>query len=54
MGEVTLQQALDEFKTVYMPTRNPAARTREKYLNDLKAFIVFFENVSGYKGRGVP
>ena len=43
MGEITLQQALDEFKTVYMPARNLAARTREEYSNDLKAFIDFLE-----------
>lgn len=43
MGEITLQQALDEFKTVYMPARNLAARTREEYSNDLKAFIHFLE-----------
>jgi|SRR5271157_179342 len=43
MGEITLQQALDEFKTVYMPARNLAARTREEYSNDLRAFIDFLE-----------
>jgi integrase/recombinase XerD len=41
MGEIALQQALDEFKTVYMPARNLAERTREEYSNDLKAFIDF-------------
>ena len=39
MGEITLQQALEEFKTVYMPARNLAARTRIEYANDLKGFI---------------
>lgn len=43
MGEITLQQALVEFKTVYMPARNLAARTREEYANDLKDFIGFME-----------
>ncbi len=43
MGEITLLQALDEFRTIYMPARNLAARTREEYANDLKAFIVFLE-----------
>lgn len=41
MGEMTFQQALDEFKTVYMPARNLAPRTRIEYVNDLKAFIDF-------------
>jgi len=41
MGEITLHQALVEFKTVYMPARNLAARTREEYANDLKDFIDF-------------
>jgi hypothetical protein len=43
MGEITLQQALEEFKTVYMPARNLAARAREEYSNDLKGFIDFLE-----------
>jgi len=43
MGEITLHQALEEFKTVYMPARNLAARTREEYSNDLKAFIDFLD-----------
>lgn len=30
MGEITFQQALEEYKTVYMPARNLAARTRNK------------------------
>lgn len=44
MGEITLQQALDEFKTTYLPARNLATRTREEYANDLKDFI-------GYLGK---
>jgi integrase/recombinase XerD len=43
MGEITLQQALDEFKKVYMPARNLAARTREEYSNDLKDFLDFLK-----------
>ena len=45
MGETTLQQALEEFKTVYMPARNLAARTRIEYANDLKAFIDYLATV---------
>src|SRR3990170_3027080 len=43
MGEITLQQALDEFKTVYMPSRNFAIRTRKEYLNDLEDLLRFLE-----------
>ncbi|MDR3577034.1 MAG: hypothetical protein P4L50_24490 [Anaerolineaceae bacterium] len=43
MGKITLQQDLDEFKTVYMPARNLAARTREEYSKNPKAFIDFLE-----------
>ena len=41
MGEITLQQALEEFKTVYMPARNLGLRTRIEYANDLRTFIDF-------------
>jgi site-specific recombinase XerD len=41
MGEVTLKQTLDEFKTVYMPSRNYAPRTREEYLNDVEELVEF-------------
>lgn len=49
MGEITLQQALFEFKTVYMPARNLAARTREEYANDLVPFIDFLGQTGIYK-----
>lgn len=39
MGEITLIKALDDYKTVYMPYRNFAERTREEYLNDLENFV---------------
>jgi len=45
MGEITLQHALEEFKTVYMPARNLAARTRIEYANDLKAFIDYLAGI---------
>jgi site-specific recombinase XerD len=45
MGKITLRQALNEFKTVYMPARNLADRTREEYSNDLTALIDFLENI---------
>lgn len=43
MGEITWKQALEEFETVYMPSRNLAKRTRIEYSNDLQAFIDFLE-----------
>lgn len=45
MVEIRLQDALMEFKTVYMPSRNFAARSREEYLNDLEDLLVFLEQL---------
>lgn len=47
MGEITIRKALDDYKTVYMPYRNFADRTREEYQNDLEDFIKFLE------GKGI-
>src|SRR5512133_313850 len=43
MGDITLKKALDDYKTIYMPYRNFAERTREEYINDLEDFIDFAE-----------
>src|SRR5215213_552589 len=43
MGDITLRKALDEYKTIYMPYRNFADRTRVEYQNDLEGFIGFLE-----------
>ena len=43
MGEITIRKALDDYKTVYMPYRNFADRTREEYQNDLENFVEFLE-----------
>src|SRR5688572_29906214 len=43
MGEITLRKALDDYKTIYMPYRNFAERTRVEYLNDLEDLIRFVE-----------
>lgn len=43
MGEITIRKALDVYKTVYMPYRNFADRTREEYQNDLEDFVKFLE-----------
>src|SRR3990172_3034641 len=41
MGDITLKQALDEYKDIYMASRNFAQRTRVEYLNDLEDLIQF-------------
>ncbi len=43
MGEITIKKALFDYKTVYMPYRNFADRTREEYLNDLEDFAEVLE-----------
>lgn len=43
MGGLTLREALEEYRTIYMPYRNFAERTREEYTNDLQDFIEFAE-----------
>jgi integrase/recombinase XerD len=43
MGEITIRKTLDDYKTVYMPYRNFANRTREEYQNDLEDFVGFIE-----------
>jgi integrase/recombinase XerD len=45
MGNITLRKALDDYKTVYMPYRNFAERTRVEYQNDLESLIRFLEQV---------
>jgi integrase/recombinase XerD len=40
-----LQQALDEFKTVYLPARNYAFRARKEYANDLRELVEFLEKI---------
>src|SRR6266540_5891985 len=56
MGEITLRKALDDYKTVYMPYRNFAERTREEYLNDLEDLVRFLEKsgIEHVKGLGLP
>lgn len=51
MGEMKLQQALDEFKTVYLPARNYAFRTRKEYANDLGELVEFL-NQNGISRAG--
>jgi len=56
MGEVTLRKALDDYRTIYMPYRNFADRTRVEYQNDLEAFIEFLNQsgINQVRGLGLP
>jgi len=56
MGDITIRKALDDYKTVYMPYRNFAERTREEYLNDLDGFVEFLNNlgIDHVKEMGLP
>lgn len=53
MGDITLREALDEYKNVYMAYRNFAERTREEYQNDIEDFIEFFEKSGMVRTRDV-
>src|SRR5687768_9638483 len=56
MGDTTIRKALDDYKTVHMPYRIFADRTREDYENDLKQFVEFLEEVGidNVKAIGLP
>lgn len=45
MGDLTLRQALDEYKDIYMASRNFTQRTRVEYLNDLDDLIRFMDQL---------
>jgi site-specific recombinase XerD len=56
MGEITLRQALEEYKNIYIASRNFAERTRVEYLNDIQDLIHFLEqaNLKEVKDIGLP
>src|SRR5687768_4860352 len=56
MGDVTLRKSLDDYKTVYMPYRNFAERTRVEYQNDLEDLVGFLEKagIEHVRSIGVP
>jgi len=56
MGNITLREALDEYKNVYMAYRNFAERTRVEYQNDLENFIEFLgrSGIDQVKELGLP
>ena len=41
MRKIAITKALDDYKTIYIPYRNFADRTRVEYQNDLEGFIEF-------------
>jgi site-specific recombinase XerD len=51
MGEITIREAIEEYKNVYLPARNLAERTREEYTNDLKDLVEFLQK-TGIKRVG--
>ncbi|MBE0410420.1 MAG: site-specific integrase, partial [Anaerolineales bacterium] len=53
MGEMTLREALKEYKSVYMPYRNFAERTRVEYSNDLDDLIGYMERSGVYRVGGL-
>jgi site-specific recombinase XerD len=56
MGDTTFKKALDDYKTIYMPYRNFAERTRVEYQNDLENLIGFLEEkgINHVKEIGLP
>jgi site-specific recombinase XerD len=49
MGEITIKKASFDYKTVYMPYRNFAERTRLEYFNDLEGLVEALEKVGVYQ-----
>lgn len=47
MGEKSLQEAVEEYRTVHLPARNLATRTRREYLDDIDDLVGFLEDVAG-------
>ena len=43
MGDITLREALEEYKSVFMASRNFAQRTRVEYLSDIEDLMQFLE-----------
>jgi integrase/recombinase XerD len=56
MGKITIRKALNDYKTIYMPYRNFADRTRVEYQNDLEGFIGFLERagINHVQELGIP
>ncbi len=44
MLEITIEEARDRYRQIYMASRNLAGRTRVEYLNDLDDLLRFLDN----------
>ena len=53
---MSLKDALDEYKNIYLASRNFAQRTRVEYLNDIEDLIRFLEQlgIKEVNGIGLP
>jgi len=56
MGAITLKKALNDYKSVHMPYRNFAGRTRVEYEKDLNKVVRYFEQagINYVKQLGLP
>src|SRR5215216_3306856 len=56
MGEIAIRKALDDYRTIHMPYRNCADRTREEYQNDIGDFVEFLEKlgINHVRAIGLP
>ncbi len=53
MGDITLRQALEEYKDIYMASRNFSQRTRIEYLNDIEDLIDFLEKLGVREAKNI-
>lgn len=49
MGDLTLLQAVEEYKEIYLAYRNFAQRTRVEYINDLEDLVQYLEDIGVHK-----
>lgn len=56
MGDITLRQAVEEYKDIYMASRNFAQKTRVEYLHDIEDLVNFLEQqgIRDVKNLGLP
>ena len=56
MDEIAIRKALADYKSIYMPYRNFADRTREEYWHDISNFVEFLEKagVNHVTAIGLP
>ncbi len=49
MGDISLKQAVEEYKDIYMAYRNFAPRTRVEYVNDIQDMVKYLDGVGVQK-----